>query len=340
MKINNLLLFLIGKRSSPFEPKTIDVEEELNDSAIEDVYSSMVAGKFDNNKRFDINRTAYLLARQSLSTDALALIVSSSDNFGYYLAIPTKLLSNIGEFKTRLSIALPGQEGHKGDGAYILRFSKLNFAIAIIVSNKTIKVVANEIASVFELIEDSDIPIFDCANEREQRFISEDIFISEKSADITLLTSKVSLSVCTLMMIIYLGSNVVIGLSSEKLVDRINKEKKQVQDIVANITTSSPLSKNLASLNRITGVITRSGGWIKVYKIDSEGRESFEIEMPEWVSRDYLDALGSGIVTNIDRVNRVLVITKKENKDDATKEIDQSTLTASQPASKASGGKI
>ena len=304
----NFGLWLIGKRSSPFGGEVI--APEAMQSATEDIYAAMTAGSFKIPKESNYERTAYWLARESLDTDNVAQISADQNGSAFYLAIPSLSMASSGRFKTPLAAALPGHPDHRGNGAYTLRFPDSNFAVAVIKTDDGLKILANEITPVFEALEDSRQELFDCTEFQSVDMLSLSLAAQETAASVGRIIASSSMILLIISALFYLISNMIIGWTGSTVLKKIEARETQMQEVANKVNLISPLSRNLASLSKITASASRAGGWIKTYQIDSDGSEYFEVELPEWVSRDYVEALGPGVKVDLDRVRKVLVAVK------------------------------
>ena len=311
--LKNIGLWLIGKRQSPF---SVDVvAPEALQSAKEDIYAAMTAGGFNIPKDANYEKTAYWLAREALDTDNVSQICAQKAGYAFYLAIPSLAMSSSGRFKTPLAAALPSHPDHKGNGAYTLRFPDSNFAVAVLKTDNDLRIIANEITPVFEALEDTRLDIFDCANFAPHELVSLSLAAQESAAVVGRVIASTSMVVLICTAILYLITNMIIGWTGSTVLKKIEAREAQMEQVVREVSLVSPLSRNLASLSKITASVARAGGWIKSYQIDASGNEYFEVELPEWVSRDYVESLGAGVKVDIDRVRRVLIAIKGKKGD-------------------------
>lgn len=304
---NNFVLWLLGKRATPFA----DVfSADVGNTSHEDIYSSMAAGSFPLPKGSDFRQAAYWIARDTLDTENVAQMAAVEDGRVYYLAIPSKVLENNGRFESALTAALPGHSGHKGSGAYTLRFPANNFAVAALKTEDGLRIIANEITPVFEAIDEAGLPVIDCSELEVKPLLSMSLAAQESAykigGAITFACTALFLISCAAYVLFNLGA----GLTGSLIMNKIEAREAQLRQVATQLNLSSPLSKDLAQLTKVSATVSRAGGWIKRYEVNAKGIESFEIELPSWVSRDYIDALGQGVTVDKDRVRDLLIAIK------------------------------
>lgn len=285
---------------------------ELSASAEEAIYVSMVAGSFPKPKS-DSSKSAYWIAREALNDDRLAMVSGHDDTHVFYLAVPTRAFSNGSLELLPLAAALPNHPEHEGDGAYVLHIKNSDVTVAVLKDGKNFKIICNETMAVQETIEDSKLRQIECSSKVPWPLQSLRM-AAEEAADVaTKWAGRVSAVVLAMSVITYLVSLVMSPLMESRFKDAISSREHSLASMIGQISLSSPLAEQMAKFQNITSVVVRAGGWIKSYSF-KQGVETFVVELPEWVSRDYLDALGSEITTEFDKVNSVLVVSKGVHK--------------------------
>ena len=279
----------------------------------------MIAGRFALTKGMEHLSSSYWLARNALDTEDVCQVCSTDRGHGYYLAIPSAVTKNSGRFMTALAAALPGHPQHAGNAAYTLSFPAQNFAVAVIKTDDDFRVIANESSPVFEAIEDTGLPIVDCATFRQDPLISMKLAAQESAYRLGSVLSLSLGGLFVLFSLLLLLFKVGAGLTGSVLAAEIEDREKQLQEVSQKLNLIAPLSRDLAQLSRISATVSRAGGWVKYYNIDDKGVESFELELPSWVSRDYIEALGAGVKIDRDRVRELLIVVKNMPTDKAPK---------------------
>lgn len=283
------------------------MQTELSPSAQEAIYSSMVAGSFPKTEGSS-QQSAYWLAREALDDDRLALVSGSSETHVFYLAVPTRAFSNGALRDLALAAAFPNHPEHEGDGAYVLHLGH-DVTVAVIINGSDFKILCNEQLAVLEIIEDEGLRQIECDTKMAWPLKSLRLS-SEQAADVaTKWAGKVSAVVMALSVLVYAASSIASGVIEGRSKDAISVREHGLAAIIGQVALSSPLAERMAKFQQISSVIVRAGGWLKAYSFKN-GEESFVVELPEWVSRDYLDALGPDVKTDLDRVGGVLVVTK------------------------------
>lgn len=267
----------------------------------------MVAGCFPKTKT-PSNNSAYWLAREALDDERLALVSGSDETHTYYLAVPTRAFSSGSLGALALAAAFPDHPEHEGDGAYVLHL-KQDLAVAVLKSGSEFKIICNEQIAVLESVDDAGLKQFDCSTKLAWPLKSLRLSSEEAADAATKWVGKVAAVVLTLSVLTYLVSAVTSAVLEGRTKDVISAREHGLASMIGQVALSSPLAERMAKFQQITSVVVRAGGWIKSYSF-KDGIEDFVVELPEWVSRDYLDALGPEIKTELDKVNGVLVVIK------------------------------
>jgi hypothetical protein len=305
--MSSSILSFFGKRANPF------AEVFAGRSAavpVEAIYAAMIAGQFPLAKGAQYQSSAYWMAREALNTEDVAQLCAKDSKNVYYLAIPTAVTKNTGRFETALAAALPGHPQHVGDAAYTLRFPAQNFAVAILKTEEDFRIIANEVNPVFEAIEESGLKVVDCSEVKPDPLVSMKLAAQESAYRLNNVLSLSFAGLFIIFSLLLLFFKVGAGLTGSVLAAQLEAKEKQLQEVSQTLNLISPLSRDLAQLSRISATVSRAGGWIKYYNIDDKGQESFELELPSWVSRDYIEALGPGVKIDRDRVRELLIVVK------------------------------
>ena len=309
------LFSFLGKHANPFA----EVLSRNTSASVESIYATMIAGQLPLAKGAQYQTSAYWLARDALNTEDVAQICSKDNKHIYYLAIPSSATKSNGRFSTALAASLPGHPRHVGDAAYMLRFPSQNFAVAVLKTEDDFRIIANEVNPVLEAIEDTGLKVVDCSEFTAEPLVSMKLAAQESAYKLNNLLSLSFSGLFIVFSLLLLFFKVGAGLTGSVLAAHLDEKEKQLQEVSQTLNLISPLSRDLAQLSRISATVSRAGGWIKYYNIDEKGQESFELELPSWVSRDYIDALGPGIKIDRDRVRELLIVVKNMPSDKKTK---------------------
>ena len=79
---------------------------------------------------------------------------------------------------------------------------------------------------------------------------------------------------------------------------RLDDEGQQYQQLLSSLDNTSQLSLVLYRMQYISSNVIKAGGWINQYDVKS-GSESFQLILPEWISRDYLEPYGANFKTQL-----------------------------------------
>ena len=111
---------------------------------------------------------------------------------------------------------------------------------------------------------------------------------------ISLRTAKYSAVLAALALLIYVASSIGISVQSAAADESGRAHMRAINNAVAKIDFISPLSEQIARMQRVSALVVRAGGWIEEYEV-RKGTEKFVLMMPAWITRDYIDALGPKI---------------------------------------------
>lgn len=277
-------------------------------TGFEHIYQEMFAGKIANHDD-DIYQSIVYVATDILKTDKIHVGVFISGDSAYYFAAPSTVFSSVIDFSTPLVAAAPGHPGHKGDGAYVIVQGKIS--VAAIHVNSTFKLICNDSERVMETLADMDLPIY-YPEENVQplkiestrgRFRRLGDKFSRKTIKISAILTAISFTIATL-------ASFADTAFSTSLTNVNEQNAEELNTLVSKLEYSSPLSQQVGQLNKLSATVVRGGGWIEEYKLKG-GKETFSVSLPEWVTQDYIQALGAGAVAEHDAANNVIRVTKK-----------------------------
>lgn len=285
------------------------VQTSLPTGVFEQVYGDMVAGRVPNHEG-DVTRSIYYLARENLHTERLHLLTSFSEDgrFAYYFAAPSVNFTSAPGFLTPLAAAFPTHPDHKGDGVYLL--SQGSLAVAVEKNGERFRMLFNHAEAMQGVIEDLELPVYDVdeaqpmlmeAMASRYRFFADDL--SRK-------TIKVAAVVALASSLIGVGAMVTDSVLATRLDESSQKATDEINALMTKIEHVSPLSAQLAALQKVSSTVVRAGGWIDEYEMVGD-KEKFVVSLPEWVTSDYISALGSSAVADKDPVNNVIKVVKK-----------------------------
>ncbi|GAA4030013.1 hypothetical protein [Actimicrobium antarcticum] len=260
----------------------------------ESAYSGMIAGAIPLHSD-DIDKSIFMVAQDVLDTARMHLLVAvdRENKTVYYLAAPSSAFTSIPSFNTPLAAALPGHPQHRGDGIYFLQ--DVTLAVAIEKSRDHIRLIANtpDVMASW-LAEQSDVAIHAVENDEPWAMESISGAYRRIADNISLATTKYSLMVSGIALLLYIAAAIGVSVQNASADKSSQAHMNAVSDAVTRIDFVSPLSQQLARVQKVSALVVRAGGWIDEYDMKS-GDEKFILMMPAWITKDYVDALGAKV---------------------------------------------
>lgn len=226
-------------------------------------------------------------------------ILSNGDSeYIYYYAVPSKWVTHDEQFMTPLAMALPGHPGHRGNGIYVLNTSHAR--VAVVKRSGEFFLLSEEssaTSAIEKVAHDYGLPIH-TIEETVKPWPLESVYSRQRNL-IGQVVGKVAKAVGYI-----LGACVALYALfavTEVYLERVAKDKAvtgSAGEVVKQFQYASPLSEQLAHFQQISAAVVRAGGWIEGYIWRPGKGEAFEITLPGWVSRDYIEALGTGTVVD------------------------------------------
>lgn len=270
------------------------------------IYDRLVAGVAASTER-DAARTAYMLARDSLDTESVHIIYRFANGQVRYLAIPGELADS-GLRTTPLVGALPGHATHQGNGIYLLPASTAT--AAIVCSDDRFEYIHHETEAIQEYIDQfADLPRYDVATwphgELEPAIVGARQAMRRVLAQATVVNMAAA-SIAAIVVTIAITANVMLT----KAATTTSANTTRALDAMVNdLVGQTKINDQMQELLTIAAVTTRAGGWLREYEWKA-GTSRFAVTMPEWVTRDYVAALGPDVVAEIDREKNVVEFRK------------------------------
>ena len=272
----------------------------------EDVYSNMIAGQVAGFSG-DVEKSIYYIARSLLDTEHIHFAFGKSldGKNHYYLAQASSKFSSIPYFETPLTVAFPDHPQHQGDGAYFLEGGAISSVL--FKDGAKFSLLTNTTSEIIKAVEDSGLPVINVEKftPRPMNSVSGRLrLIADKISNITL---KVSAAVIVIGLAIGIGSNVGTAYYTNKLQASSTQDATELNLLLTKIEHASPLSSQLAEFQRTSAVVVRAGGWIDTYNLEKDV-VSFEVSLPEWVTHDYIEALGKNAIADHDIKNNLIKV--------------------------------
>ncbi len=266
----------------------------LSPANFDSAYSSMIAGAIPLHSG-DIDKTVFMVAQDVLGTARLHLLVTTDAGSGmaYYFAAPSASFTSIPTFATPLAVALPTHPQHQGDGVYFLQ--DVNLAVAVEKTRDQIRVIANTNEVMAEWLADQrDLPLYRVEGNDAWSMESIPGAYRRLADGISLRTAKYASLVAGVALMTYFVASVGMSAMAASADRSDQTHMTAINDAVTRIDFVSPLSQQVARLQKVSALVVRAGGWIDEYEI-KKGEERFVLMMPAWITKDYIDALGARV---------------------------------------------
>jgi hypothetical protein len=275
----------------------------------EQIYSGMIAGRVPNHQG-DVNLTIFYIARSVLGTDRMHLLTSPSRDgqHAYYFAAASSAFASTGDFETPLAAAFPSHPAHQGDGVYLLSAGSLS--AAIIKENEKFRLLTNSTDALEAMIYDTGLPLHNVTDAQPVLMESVTGYYRRAADDLSRKAIKVSAIVVALAFTIGTASLLANSIFTGKIKSSTQKIAADLNSLVLKIDHASPLSYQLAQVQRISATVVKAGGWIDAYDASAKG-EKFTVTLPSWVTQDFIAALGPGAAADIDNANNMIKVEKK-----------------------------
>lgn len=272
------------------------------------IYSAMMAGSVVNHSG-DVEKSIFLIAREVLHTDKLHTLIGLAPNgfHAYFFALPSAALHESGAFETPLAAAFPGHPDHKGEGVYLLE--RESFSCAVIKDGEKFQFLTNKPDVVLNYVHDLNLPVHNVEQAKPWALESAVGRYRRMADQFSVRTIKIGAVVTAAAALVGLGAMVTEGIMAAQLKSGNAKTAEQLNSVVMKIEHASPLSRQLAQFQKVSSTVVRAGGWIDAYEMKGS-TESFTVSLPEWVTQDYINALGTGTKADKDAANNIIRVVK------------------------------
>ena len=255
----------------------------------------------------EVQRIITMVSQELLNTKNIHTLYCQEDSHVYFLSLPSSQLGSFQEFKTPLGIALPAHPKHRGDGIYRHNiYGQSNIAIK---GPLTLRVLSNTQEVMDDYIAGLDLPVYDVSEQIPMALLSIPSIYKIQAERIS-----------TPLQYLLMGSIFLCGLAlaaaeitRASVLEKKDEATPLIKETIAianSLKLENEITKKMNRIDKLSAVAVRAGGWIESYKV-SQSEEAFLIMLPEWVSKDYVDALGNGVIT--DRTADGLIEAKKGN---------------------------
>ena len=280
----------------------------LHTASLASIYSGLMAGSVVNHSG-DVEKSIFFIAREVLHTDKIHTVTSISIDGQqlYYFAVPSALLNQTGAFETPLVAAFPAHPDHRGEGVYYIE--RETFACAVIKDGDTFQCLTNKADVLMAHIRDLNLPLHNVDQAHPWQLESAAGRHRRLADRFSMATIKVAASVTAVAAIVGFSAMLVQSFMSSQASADAAHAAVQLNSVVMKIEHASPLSQQLAQLQKVSSTVVRAGGWIEGYELKGNA-ESFSVSLPEWVTQDYIKALGAGTKADKDIGNNIIRVSK------------------------------
>lgn len=294
-------------------------------------YLKMIAGTVPVHGQGSVDETLRLVAQEALGGVALHYVRSTVPFEGrhYYFAVPSLELASEPDLTTPLAMALPGHPMHQGLGAYVLDLGRLK--VVAILGLDTFEFLCNEAELVNEFLAEQDVEIFQVPKGALAWSLTSEFKEKNKSLQkVSDSLLKLSTGILLFSLISYGVLAAVDGWVNSQIKSNENEAAKALQTMLSSVRLSSPMYTQIAEYQARSSVVVRAGGWIDAYQVKN-GKDSFRMFVPSWVTPDYIKALGPGVAAEKDSSDEQLLVLLKGEPEGGTN-LDSSRSVAGEEA--------
>lgn len=274
---------------------------------LKEAYSNMIAGSVPNHSG-DVNLSIFMIARNTLDTERLHLLVDIDSDLAYYFAVPSRCVTAATEFTTSLAAAFPSHPAHKGDGIYF--YERDTFSVAVIKDKSSLRCITNTTDVMAAFIDDIDLPVHHVDNAKPWALETVKGRYRRLANAFSLKLFRVSSAVAGVAVAVAIVAGITGSMLSSQVITSNEQRAVEFNSIIKKIDYTSPLAQQLAQLQKVSATVVRAGGWIDAYE-QKNGRETFTLSLPAWVTQDYIMALGQGAIADYDKHDNLIRVVKK-----------------------------
>lgn len=266
------------------------------------VYTELVAGSLAS-EGGQAEAIAYRAASRATSSESLLLDYVEVAGQVYYLAVKASQAADELIPATPLSSALPGRPAYKGPGIYTV--SLQSSVAALIILPNVLRLYVNELGAIQRAAEElaggplNVYSVDDVAPEFELQSLNLAAreYARKKVAQFSGLLLGVGFF-CSVVGIGAFAAKTSFVYQTPPAVDM----NGTIQKAVTGIRTAHPMTESLVNLQKISYVITVSGGWLQEYTVNGNVVH-FKAQLPAWVTMDdaKLRLLGPKAVVKVNR---------------------------------------
>lgn len=281
---------------------------------LKNIYSNLIAGRLPVGSA-SAQKVVMNHAYAILGTNRLHAYYIERSGFVYYFAIESRCLTSAPGFSLPFVDVLPDGPLHMGDAIYLLDGGE--YSVALIIEGGSMRLLCNDTDVLKDYLIGLDLSIVDIEQKGGKPLKSIPQAIQGVTERFSSLMMKVSIAVLGLSSVTFLGAHAAGVYSSNQEARGLNARavENDLNATLKKLSIQQPLARQLSRIQKVSATVVRSGGWIEKYHLKGEENESFELVLPSWVSQDYLDALGRGVITDLRDMEGLLNVRKTGKKE-------------------------
>ena len=256
----------------------------------------LVSGFIDAPRNASSIEAAWHAAAVALDTERVRLVHHEADGGVYFLAADASDFADFPNAITPLAAALPGAEGHKGDGAYFIDLAA-GIVGVVLKGPKLLKCFVGDRNQAIQF-----------AGELTQFWPTEcEAWVGYRQLESrnTNRLAKIAIFAGIGITSIFIGATIFISWKSASLLskhdDSLMSIHAEQQKIVDELSAHQP--EAFTEYRKVANAISKKGGVL--IHIESTGnKSSFDAQFPLWASD--LNTLGQGLTTKIED-NHIIV---------------------------------
>jgi hypothetical protein len=261
-------------------------------NSFEDVFGSMIAGALPL-AGVNAEAAVALVSRDILGTEDVHTVSVREPVLKriLYFAVPSKALTSVPDAALPLTAALPGHPAHRGPGAYLLTHD--NRSVAALFTGTQLRLLFNDRDLIAEAIAEQGLQVFDVGAVKNGYPLTSAYAALQQRVDNT--SERVTRIAGILTLVagaIILGAQFATGYYQSKLDTISDRKELALQRFTSDLTLTSRLTEQIAMVQVVASNTVRTGGWIERYRLEGS-KEAYEVMVPEWVTRDIVQAFGA-----------------------------------------------
>lgn len=271
------------------------------------IYDQMIAGRFPSTA-MDAERAVFYMATAALDTEAVQVVWSFKDGFVSYLAIPAKLAAS-GVVTTQMACALPGMPEHKGNGIYRLDLS-VTVAVVVCTDDRLDYLYHDSDAIDGYLEQYKGLPVVDVGPAPHVELSPAVVGARREMRRTLARLARTNMLAASAAAVLFTFAMVGVSFMNRSSGVNTSNVRNELVRTVDELVLQNKLADQMEELMRVSATATRAGGWIKDYRLMKDGKAAFVVVLPEWVTHDYVESLGKGVIGDIDRSKGVVEFKK------------------------------